>query len=82
MAFDPLTAAFDLGGKLLDKLLPDPEQKAQAMLQLEQRGNWPSTLRKQKAISYLWLAGVRLWAGCAGVPLRTNLSCNLSLYSC
>jgi len=36
MAFDPITAAFDLGGKLIDRLIPDPAQKAQAALQLMQ----------------------------------------------
>lgn len=36
MAFDPVTAAMDLGGKLLDRLFPDPQQKAQAALQLLQ----------------------------------------------
>lgn len=41
MAFDPLTAAFDLGGKLLDKFFPDPAQRADAqlkLLQLQQTG--------------------------------------------
>ena len=36
MAFDPLTAAFDLGGKLLDKFFPDPAQRDAAKLQLFQ----------------------------------------------
>lgn len=35
MAFDPLTAAFEIGGKLLDHFFPDPKQKAEAMLELE-----------------------------------------------
>lgn len=34
MALDPVTAALDIGGKLLDRLWPDPTQKAQAALQL------------------------------------------------
>ncbi len=34
MAFDPLTAAFDLGGKLLDKFFPDPTQRDAAKLKL------------------------------------------------
>lgn len=36
MAFDPLTSILDIGGKLIDKLIPDPEQKAKAQLQLLQ----------------------------------------------
>lgn len=36
MAFDPVTAAFDLGGKILDKFFPDPAQRAEAMLKLEE----------------------------------------------
>ena len=41
MAFDPMTAALDLGGKLIDRLIPDPTQKASAalaLLQLQQTG--------------------------------------------
>ena len=34
MAFDPLTAALDLGGKLIDKIFPDPAQRDQAKLEL------------------------------------------------
>lgn len=34
MAFDPLTAVLDIGSKLIDKLIPDPAQKAQAQLDL------------------------------------------------
>lgn len=34
MALDPITAAMDLGGKLIDRLIPDPAQKAQAALEL------------------------------------------------
>lgn len=36
MAFDPLTAAFDLGSKILDKFFPDPTQRDAAKLQLLQ----------------------------------------------
>ena len=28
MAFDPISAIFDVGGKLIDKLIPDPQAKA------------------------------------------------------
>lgn len=34
MSFDPLTAVFDIGGKLIDRLWPDPEQRDKAKLQL------------------------------------------------
>lgn len=34
MALDPITAALDLGGKLIDKLFPDPAQRDQAKLEL------------------------------------------------
>lgn len=32
----PLTALLEVGGKLIDKLIPDPEQKAKAQLELMQ----------------------------------------------
>ena len=34
MALDPITAALDVGGKLIDRLWPDPAQAAQAKVQL------------------------------------------------
>ena len=34
MAADPLTAALNLGGQLIDRFFPDPAQKAQANLAL------------------------------------------------
>lgn len=34
MAFDPLTAIMDVGGKLIDRLIPDPTAKAQAQIEL------------------------------------------------
>ena len=34
MAFDPITAVLDIGGKLIDKLIPDPGAKAAAQLKL------------------------------------------------
>lgn len=34
MAFDPLTAVLGIGEKLIDKLLPDPKQKAEALQKL------------------------------------------------
>jgi len=35
MAFDPLSAILDVGGKLIDKLFPDPVKKAEAVMALE-----------------------------------------------
>lgn len=34
MAFDPISSLLDVGGKLIDKLIPDPEAKAKAQLEL------------------------------------------------
>jgi hypothetical protein len=34
MAIDPLTAVFDIGGKLIDRLWPDPNQRDAAKLEL------------------------------------------------
>lgn len=36
LSLDPISAAFDFGGKLLDKFIPDPEKKAAALFQLAQ----------------------------------------------
>lgn len=34
MAFDPISALLDVGGKLIDKFIPDPQAKAKAQLDL------------------------------------------------
>ena len=34
MAFDPLSSAFELGSKLLDRFFPDPQKRAEAQLEL------------------------------------------------
>ena len=34
MAIDPVTAMLDIGGKVIDRLWPDPVQAAQAKLEL------------------------------------------------
>ena len=34
MALDPVTAALEVGSKLIDRFFPDPTQKAQAQLAL------------------------------------------------
>ena len=36
MAFDPVSAALDIGGKLIDRLWPDPTEAAKAKLALVQ----------------------------------------------
>lgn len=41
MSFDPVTAVLDIGGKLIDRIWPDPAQAAQAklkMLELQNSG--------------------------------------------
>ena len=30
MAFDPISAIFEVGGKLIEKLIPDPQKAAEA----------------------------------------------------
>ena len=42
MAADPITAALELGAKLIDKLFPNPKDKAEALIklkELEQNGD-------------------------------------------
>lgn len=34
MALDPISSLLDVGGKLIDKLIPDPEAKAKAQIDL------------------------------------------------
>lgn len=36
MALDPISAIMDVGGKLIDKLFPDPRAKAEALLKLQE----------------------------------------------
>lgn len=64
MALDPLTAALDVGSRLIDRLWPDPAQAAQAKLQLldmAQKGDLAelmakSEIVKTEAASENWLA--------------------------
>ena len=64
MAIDPVTAALDVGGKLIDRLWPDPTQKAQAqvaLLELAQKGELAvftaqADIVKTEAASENWLA--------------------------
>jgi hypothetical protein len=64
MALDPISAALDVGGKLIDRLWPDPEKRDQArlaLLELAQKGDLTElTVRgeivKTEAASEHWLA--------------------------
>lgn len=64
MAVDPITAALDVGGKLIDRLWPDPAQRDQArlaMLELAQKGELAeftarAEIVKTEAASSHWLA--------------------------
>lgn len=41
MTFDPVTAAFEIGGKVIDRLWPDPTQRNKAkleLLEMQQKG--------------------------------------------
>lgn len=61
---DPVTAVLGIGGKLIDRLWPDPEQRAQAnlaLLELAQRGELTefsarAEIVKAEAASSHWLA--------------------------
>lgn len=61
---DPISAALGIGGKLIDRLWPDPEQKAQAqvaLLEMAQRGELAeltarAEIVKAEAASEHWLA--------------------------
>lgn len=64
MSLDPVTAALDIGGKLIDRLWPSPEDAAKAKLQLfemAQKGELTelsarADIIKQEAASESWLA--------------------------
>jgi hypothetical protein len=64
MAIDPLTAALDIGSKVIDRLWPDPEQANAAKLELfklQQSGELAlitaqSSIVKAEAESEHWLA--------------------------
>jgi len=64
MAVDPITAALDVGGKLIDRLWPDPTQRDQAklaLLELAQKGELAeftarADIVKTEAASENWLA--------------------------
>ena len=64
MSLDPLTAALDVGGKLIDRLWPNPDEANRAKLQLfdmAQKGELVeltsrTEIIKQEAASESWLA--------------------------
>jgi hypothetical protein len=64
MALDPISAALEVGGKLIDRLWPDPTQKAAAqleLLKLAQSGELAeftarADIVKAEAASSNWLA--------------------------
>ena len=64
MSVDPISAALGIGGKLIDRLWPDPAQRAQAqvaLLELAQKGDLAhltarSEIVKTEAASSHWLA--------------------------
>lgn len=64
MALDPVTAALDVGGKLIDRLWPDPSQRDQArlaLMELAQKGELAELtgrveIVKAEASSEHWLA--------------------------
>jgi len=64
MAADPLTAALNLGGQLIDRLWPDPEKRDQAklaLMEMAQKGELAeltgrAEIVKAEAASEHWLA--------------------------
>lgn len=64
MAVDPVTAALNLGGQLIDRLWPDPERRDQAklaLMELAQKGDLAeltgrAEIIKTEAASQHWLA--------------------------
>lgn len=72
MAIDPVTAVLDIGGKLIDKLFPDPAQRDKAkldLLALQQNGELAvmtgqMDINKEEAKSTSWfVAGWRPYIG-------------------
>jgi hypothetical protein len=72
MALDPLTAGLEIGGKLIDRLWPDPQEAAQAKLrlvELQQTGELNVILGQLKvneveaANQSVWVSGWRPFVG-------------------
>lgn len=63
-SFDPITAALDVGGKIIDRLWPDPTQRDQArlaLMEMAQKGELAeitgrAEIIKTEAASEHWLA--------------------------
>ena len=75
MAFDPISAALDIGGKLIDRLWPDPTQAAAAKLELlkmQQNGDLAVMVAQtdinkiEAASSSMFVAGWRPFVGWVG----------------
>ena len=77
MSLDPISAALDIGGKLIDRLWPDPTQAAAAKLELlkmQQEGDLAVMVAQtdinkiEAGSSNLFVAGWRPFVGwCCGV---------------
>jgi hypothetical protein len=88
MSFDPVTAAFDIGSKIIDKIWPDPVQAATAKLklfELQQSGDLAviasqSEINKIEANSgSLFVAGWRPFIGwVCGIACAWNW-CGISI---
>lgn len=68
MAIDPLTAGFELGGKIIDKLFPDPEDRAAAqlkLLELQQSGELAQIAVNQEEAKHenIFVSGWRPFIG-------------------
>jgi hypothetical protein len=72
MAFDPISAVLDIGGKLIDRLWPDPAQAANAKLELlkmQQNGDLAQMVAQtdinkvEAASSNFFIAGWRPFIG-------------------
>jgi hypothetical protein len=72
MAFDPISAALDIGGKVIDRLWPDPEQANAAkleLLKLQQSGELSQITgqldinKVEAANSSIFVAGWRPFVG-------------------
>lgn len=81
MAFDPVSAAFDLGGKVLDKFFPDPAKRAEAQMQLEQMrtGALLTTMQQQVDIDKIEAANPNMFV--AGWRPAVGWVCVLGLFS-
>ncbi len=75
MSLDPISAALDIGGKLIDRLWPDPTQAAAAklqLLQMQQNGELAiittqtDTNKVEAASSSVFVAGWRPFCGWIG----------------